>query len=78
MWPIFHWSRFWTNLFLLDTLLTTCVMPFSAATSETNATTSRKVKGGSPIAPLVAWAAKSLAKDSLSTLTCSFDELAEL
>ena len=53
-------------------------MPFSAATSETNATTSRKVKGGSPIAPLVAWAAKSLAKDSLSTLTCSFDELAEL
>ena len=24
VWPIFHWSRFWTNLFLLDTLLTTC------------------------------------------------------
>ena len=24
VWSIFHWSHFWANLFLLDTLLTTC------------------------------------------------------
>ena len=38
MWSIFHWSHFWANLFLLDTLLTTCVAPCPVLYSDPPAT----------------------------------------
>ena len=56
----------------------TSFMPFSAATSDTNETTSLNTKGGSPIAPLLACAAKSLVNASLRTRTCSLEELEAL